>query len=129
MPSAGATPNVMKMAKLLLAVLVLGLILAACGGDGGGGVTLGKKIAFLLPDSQAARYEGKDLPFFQAKLKSMCSDCTIDYRNAHGDTATQLAQAKAALAGGANALVLDPVAAAAAPAIVAQATARHVPLI
>jgi D-xylose transport system substrate-binding protein len=119
----------MKMAKLIPALLVVGLCLAACGGDGGGGVTLGKKIAFLLPDSQAARYESKDLPFFQAKLKSMCSDCTIDYRNAHGDAAAQLTQAKAALAGGANVIVLDPVDATAESAIVAQAKARHVPLI
>ncbi len=119
----------MKMAKLLPALLVAGLCLAACGGDGGGGVTLGKKIAFLLPDSQTARYESKDLPFFQAKVKSMCSDCAIDYRNAHGDAAAQLAQAKAALAGGANVLVLDPVDVTAASPIVAQAKARHVPLI
>src|SRR6266851_3631638 len=111
----------MKMARFVSALFVVALFLGACGGDAGGGVTLGKKIAFLLPDSQAARYERKDLPFFQAKLKSMCSDCTIDYRNAHGDAAAQLAQAKAALGDGANVLVLDPVDATAASAIVAQA--------
>lgn len=119
----------MKMAKLLPALLLIGLCLAACGGGGGGGVTLGKKIAFLLPDSQASRYESKDLPFFQARVKSMCLDCTIDYRNAHGDAAAQLTQAKAALAGGADVLVLDPVDTSAAAAIVAQAKGRRVPVI
>src|SRR5260221_12625311 len=122
MPSAGATPNVMKMAKLLLAVLVLGLILAACGGDGGGGVTLGKKIAFLLPDSQAARYESRDLPVFQAKVKSVCSDCTVDYRIAHGDPATHLTLARPAPAVRAYVIDSEQVNARAASAIAAQPT-------
>ena len=119
----------MKMAKLVPVVLVMGLCLTACGSSNGGGVTLGKKIAFLLPDSQAARYESKDLPIFEAKVKSMCSDCTVDYRNAHGDARAQLTQAEAALAGGANVMVLDPVDTGAASAIVAKAKARQVPVI
>lgn len=119
----------MKMAKLVPALLVMGLCLAACGASDGGGVTLGKKIAFLLPDSQTARYESHDLPLFTAKLKSVCADCTVDYRNAHQDAAAQLTQAEAALAGGANVLVLDPVDGAAASAIAAKAKARNVPLI
>jgi D-xylose transport system substrate-binding protein len=117
------------MAKLVPALLVVGLCLVACGTSNGAGVTLGKKIAFLLPDAQAARYETKDVPIFEAKVKSVCSDCTIDYRNAHGDASAQLTQAQAALSGGANVLVLDPVDATAAAAIVAKAKARHVPVI
>jgi D-xylose transport system substrate-binding protein len=117
------------MAKLLPALLVAGLCLAACGGGDGVGVTLGKKVAFLLPDSQTARYESQDLPLFEAKLKSMCSDCTVDYRNAHQDAAAQLTEAQAALAAGADVLVLDPVDGAAAATIVARAGARHVPVI
>ena len=117
----------MKMAKLVPVLLLAGLCLAACGG-GGGGVTLGKRVAFLVPD-QAARYESKDLPLFQAKLKSMCSDCTVDYRNAHQDAAAQLTQAEAALAAGANVLVLDPVNPATASVIAARAKARQVPVI
>jgi D-xylose transport system substrate-binding protein len=119
----------MKLAKFVPALVVVGLCLAACGGNDGAGVTLGKKIAFLLPDSQSARYESKDLPLFEAKLKSMCSDCTVDYRNANQDASTQLTQAEAALANGANVLVLDPVDDAAASAIVAKARARKVPVI
>jgi D-xylose transport system substrate-binding protein len=110
------------MAKLVPALLVVGLCLAACGGSGSTGVTLGKKIAFLLPDSQ-------DVPLFTAKLKSMCSDCTVDYRNANQDASTQLTQAQSALAGGANVLVLDPVDGAAAASITAKAKARNVPVI
>jgi D-xylose transport system substrate-binding protein len=119
----------MKMARLVPTVLLIAMFLAACGGSTAGGVTLGKKIAFLLPDTQAARYESKDVPIFTAKVKSMCSDCTVDYRNAHGDASTQLTQGEAALAGGANVLVLDPVDATAGAAIVAKARVRQVPVI
>jgi D-xylose transport system substrate-binding protein len=119
----------MKLAKLVPVFVVVGLCLTACSGSDGAGVTLGKKIAFLLPDSQTARYESKDVPLFEAKLKSMCSDCTVDYRNAHQDASTQLTQADAALAGGATVLVLDPVDGATASAIVAKAKARKVPII
>ena len=119
----------MNLAKLVPALVVVGLCLTACGPSDGAGVTLGKKIAFLLPDSQAARYESKDVPIFEAKLKSMCSDCTVDYRNAQGDASAQSTQADAALAGGANVLVLDPVDATVSAAIVAKAKTRQVPVI
>jgi len=119
----------MKLVKVVPALVVVGMLLTACGGSGSTGVTLGKKIAFLLPDSQAARYANQDVPLFTAKLKSMCSDCTVDYRNANQDAATQLTQAQAALAGGANVLVLDPVDGATASNIAAKAKARQVPVI
>jgi D-xylose transport system substrate-binding protein len=119
----------MKMARFVPALFVVALCVAACGGSAASGVTLGKKIAFLLPDSQATRYETKDVPIFEAKIKGMCSDCTVDVRNAHGDASAQLTQAGAAVASGASVLVLDPVDATAASAIVAGAKARHVPVI
>ena len=119
----------MKLTKSIPALMVMGLCLMACGASTSNGVTLGKKIAFLLPESQSARYESKDLPIFKAKILSICSDCTVDYQNAHQDAATQLKQAEAALAGGVNVLVLDPVDASAAAPIVAKARARHVPVI
>jgi D-xylose transport system substrate-binding protein len=119
----------MKMARFVPALFVVALCVTACGGGAASGVTLGKKIAFLLPDTQSTRYETKDVPIFEAKIKGMCSDCTVDERNAHGDAAAQLAQAGAALAAGANVLVLDPVDPSAASPIVAKAKARQVPVI
>jgi D-xylose transport system substrate-binding protein len=119
----------MKMAKFVPGLLLIAVCLVACGGSAGPGVTLGKNIALLLPDSQAVRYETQDAPLFAAKVKSLCSDCTVDYRNAHGDSSGQLTQAEAALAGGANVIVLDPVDPAAASSIVAKAKARQVPVI
>jgi D-xylose transport system substrate-binding protein len=119
----------MKLVKVVPALVVAGILLTACGGSGSPAVTLGKKIAFLLPDSQAARYASQDVPLFTAKLKSMCSDCTVDYRNANQDASAQMAQAQAALAGGADVLVLDPVDGATASNIAAKAKARQVPVI
>src|SRR5216684_1018000 len=74
--SAVAALHVMKMARFVPALFVVALCVTACGGGAASGVTLGKKIAFLLPDSQATRYEAKDVPIFEAKIKGMCSDCT-----------------------------------------------------
>jgi D-xylose transport system substrate-binding protein len=119
----------MKMARFVSTLFVVALCATACGGGAASGVTLGKKIAFLLPDSQTTRYETSDVPIFTAKVKGVCSDCTVDAQNAHGDASVQLSQAEAALAGGANVLVLDPVDATTASTIVARAKARHVPVI
>jgi D-xylose transport system substrate-binding protein len=119
----------MKMARFVSTLFVVALCATACGGGAASGVTLGKKIAFLLPDSQTTRYETSDVPIFTAKVKGVCSDCTVDAQNAHGDASVQLSQAEAALAGGTNVLVLDPVDATTASTIVARAKARHVPVI
>src|SRR5258708_1280863 len=95
--SAVAAPHVMKMARFVSALFVVAVGVTACGGGAASGVTLGKKIAFLLPDSQSSRYETRDAPIFEAKIKGMCSDCTVDYRNAHGNAPAQLPQPKTAL--------------------------------
>jgi len=118
----------MKFARIT-ALLVVALSLAACGGGVASQVVPGKKIAFLLPESTSPRYENQDRPLFQAKLESVCGDCTVMYRNANGDAAAQRQQADYVLGAGANVLVLDPVDASSASAIVSAATRRHVPVI
>ncbi|WP_437485247.1 substrate-binding domain-containing protein [Sorangium sp. So ce1014] len=69
----------------------------------------GVKIALLLPESKTARYESKDRPFFEAKVKALCPDCQILASNANQDASQQQAQAEAALTNGASVLVLDAV--------------------
>ena len=99
------------------AALFLGLSgLAACGandaqsgGDGGSGGSGGKTIALLLPESKTTRYEAFDRPLFEAKVKELCSDCTVDYYNADQDEAKQQQQVDSALSKGAKVIVLDPV--------------------
>jgi D-xylose transport system substrate-binding protein len=108
-----------------LLVTALTFVAAGCGGGGGGG----KKIALLLPESGTARYESQDRPHFTSKVKDLCSDCDVLYSNAGQDAARQQQQAEAALTKGADVLVLDPVDAGSAGAIVKKAKAQSVPVI
>src|SRR5919199_2814230 len=120
---------------------VFALALAACGGDddsggggGGGGSSSGGgggggSIALLLPESKTARYESQDRPNFEKKVKALCSDCKIIYSNADQDAAKQQQQAEAAITKGAKVLVLDPVDAASAGAIVNRAKQSQIPII
>jgi D-xylose transport system substrate-binding protein len=122
-----------------MAAGVIALGLSACGGDdddsgaadtagssGGGG---GGKIALLLPETQNARYETKDKPLFEAKVKELCPDCEVLYSNADQDASKQQSQAEAAITNGAKVLVLDAVDAASAQSIVSQADAKGVAVI
>ncbi len=124
-----------KVTALLAAVALLAsLALAACGDDddsgssdsGGGG---GESIALLLPESKTARYESQDRPNFEKKLKAECPDCELIYSNADQDPSKQQQQAEAAITKGAKVLVLDPVDAASAGAIVARAKQSDIPVI
>jgi D-xylose transport system substrate-binding protein len=120
----------------MLAATVMALAIAsvACGSSNngttgtssGGG---GQKIALLLPETKTARYESQDRPLFEAKVKSLCSDCSVLYSNADQDAAKQQQQAEAAITNGAKVLVLDPVDAAAAASIVIKAKQQNIPVI
>jgi D-xylose transport system substrate-binding protein len=123
-----------RTAWLGVTVAAVALLAAACGNSssgGGGGSSSGgaKKIALLLPESKTTRYEAQDRPQFEAKVRSLCSDCQILYSNANQDAATQQNQADAALTNGAKVMVLDPVDSASAAAIVSKAKAQNVPVI
>jgi D-xylose transport system substrate-binding protein len=129
----------------VIAAAALTFGVAACGDDnndnsssstGSGGAASttaksggAKKVALLLPESKTARYESQDRPLFTAKLKAICPDCQLIYSNADQDAAKQQQQAEAALTQGANVLVLDPVDAASAAAIVNRAKQSKVPVL
>jgi D-xylose transport system substrate-binding protein len=123
----------------VIAVLVAAMALAACGddddegGDGGGGSEGGGggggSIALLLPESKTARYESQDRPNFEKKVEELCADCEIIYSNADQDAAKQQQQAEAAITQGAKVLVLDPVDAASAGAVVQRAKQSQIPVI
>src|SRR5438874_11883185 len=106
------------------AFLAVGFTLAACGGGASNQVVPAKKVALLLPDASNARYETQDRPLFQAKLRSLCQDCQVIYRNANGDSAAQLQQAEYPLGAGVGVLVLDPVHAGPAAVILSRAANR-----
>jgi D-xylose transport system substrate-binding protein len=117
------------LARLLVAfgaLLASAAVAIGCGGDNGGG---GPTIALLLPENQTPRYESADRPYFEDEVDRLCSDCEILYSNATEDAAKQQGQAEAALTQGADVLVLDPVDAASAAAIVQKAKQQDVPVV
>jgi D-xylose transport system substrate-binding protein len=121
-----------------VALASVALVFAACGSDdnnssssssGSSGSSESKKIALLLPESKTTRYEAQDRPLFTAKLKALCPNCKLIYSNADQDASKQQTQAEAAITQGANAIVLDPVDAASAAAIVNRAKQSNIPVI
>jgi D-xylose transport system substrate-binding protein len=115
--------------RIAAVLIAAALALAGCGsmpdepaaGDG--------TIAFLLPESKAARYESTDRPSFEQTVAERCASCHVLYANADQDAARQLQQAESVLTQGAGVLVLGAVDATAAIAIVEMARARGVPVI
>jgi D-xylose transport system substrate-binding protein len=115
--------------KGVLAVLIVAAAALIAAGCGSSSSSSSPKIALLLPESKTARYESHDRPDFEAKVKELCSKCQIIYSNANQDPAAQQSQAESALTQGAKVLVLDPVDAASAHAIVVKANQQKVPVI
>ena len=89
------TQTQMRALLVALAALFAALAIGACGdddddgGDSGGDEGGGGTIAFLLPETQTARYEALDKPLFEAKVEELCPDCEIQYQNADQDPAKQ----------------------------------------
>lgn len=114
------------LAPSLLAVAVLISVMGVavgCGGDSKGGT-----IALLLPE-QGVPVLRQDYREFEKKVEALCSGCTVVYRDAEGGAGNQLAQAEAALAQGAEVLVIDPVEPEAASEVVQKANLQKVPVV
>jgi len=114
-----------RIGVALAVLLASSLIAVGCGGGGNGG----PKIAYLLPENETPRYEAHDRPEFEENVEDECEDCEILYNNATGDASKQQSQAEAALTQGAEVMVLDPVDAKSAAAIVEKAKAQDVPVL
>jgi D-xylose transport system substrate-binding protein len=118
--------------RRLLAVAVAGAIaavgLAACGGGDDSSSGSGS-IAFLLPETQTARYETQDKPLFEQKVQELCPDCDILYQNADQDPAKQQQQVEAAVTEGVDVIVLDPVDSTSAAGLVTRAKQADIPVI
>ena len=130
----------LKSMTCLLAVGVAGAItLTACSSNGssssasaegtGGAKSASYSIGLLLPETDVPRYETKDKPYFEEKLKELCSSCKFLYANANSSASTQQQQAESMLAQGANVLVVDPYDGVAAASIVSAAKAKNVPVV
>ena len=98
-------------------------------GGGGGDASGGHRIGLLLPETAVARYEGKDKPYFEAKLAEICPDCELLYANANSDAGRQQDQANSFLTQGVDVLVVDPYDGEAAASIVNAAEQVDVPVV
>ncbi|MFC7362460.1 substrate-binding domain-containing protein [Nocardioides astragali] len=120
-------------ASLTLVALAASLSLTACGSDSdassGNGADDSYKIGLLLPETAVARYDGKDKPYFEAKLKELCPDCEFLYANANSDAGEQNDQANSFLSQGVDVLVVDPFDGKAAASIVNSAEQVDVPVV
>ena len=129
----------MKRTRLLLlslAVVGAAVALGACGSDDStssdstsAGSGEGGKIAFLLPETQTARYETQDKPLFEQKVGELCPDCEILYQNADQDPTKQQSQVEAAVTEGVDVIVLDPVDSTSAAGMVTRAQQADIPVI
>jgi D-xylose transport system substrate-binding protein len=120
--------------KLIILMLALALGIAACGDDDettdGGGTEGGSgTIAFLLPETQTARYESQDRPLFEQAVERLCPDCDIFYQNADQDPTQQQSQVEAAITEEVDVLVLDPVDSSTAAGMVTRANQANIPVI
>jgi D-xylose transport system substrate-binding protein len=121
-----------------VAVCAAAIGIGACGSDSSddssstsadsGGSASGK-IAFLLPETQTARYETQDKPLFEAKVQELCPDCEILYQNADQDPTKQQSQVEAAVTEGVDVIVLDPVDSTSAAGMVTRAQQADIPVI
>jgi D-xylose transport system substrate-binding protein len=103
----------MRRVVIGTAAVSMALTLSACGkagdkkDDSGGSGSGAKSIGLLLPDSVTTRYEKFDKPFFEAKVKELCSGCTVQYANAAGSAATQAQQVSSMITKGVKVLVIS----------------------
>ncbi len=126
---------------LMTAILLFTLLLSACGSanNGGSSPTTNspggkdcKKIGISFPETNTSyRWDNQDKPLLIGALKSSLglTDSQILYNNANGNAATQLTQAQEELTEGACLLIVAPVDAKSASAIVSRAKAKNVPVI
>ncbi|KUL43351.1 sugar ABC transporter substrate-binding protein [Streptomyces regalis] len=90
----------------------MALSIAACGKagddkDDSGSTSDSKSIGLLLPDNVTARYEKFDRPYFQDKVKELCSDCDVQYANAAADPAKQAQQMSSMVTKGVKVIVIS----------------------
>jgi D-xylose transport system substrate-binding protein len=127
--------TLMRRAAVPVLVSALALTAAACGkagdddNDSGSGDKGGKSIGLLLPDSVTARYEQFDRPFFEAKVKELCDDCTVSYANAGADAAKQAQQVSTMVTKGVKVIVISAQDSAAIKSSIEAATKKGVKVI
>lgn len=110
------------------------LLVSACGsGDsddaGNGGDSGPKLVYFMAPNTTPTRYIQQDGPAFEKAIKALDPSVEVKFVNAGGDSNQQLAQANAAIAAGAKALVVVAADPNTSAGLLQQAELANVPVI
>ncbi|MFE3033890.1 sugar ABC transporter substrate-binding protein [Streptomyces canus] len=127
----------MRRAAVTVAISALAVSVAACGkaGDKNSGSDSSssgsgsKSIGLLLPDNVTARYEKFDKPYFEAKVKELCSDCDVSYANAAADPAKQAQQMSSMVTKGVKVIVVSAQDSAAIKSSIASAVSKGVKVV
>ncbi|WP_280854062.1 MULTISPECIES: substrate-binding domain-containing protein [unclassified Streptomyces] len=127
----------MRRVAVSVAISALAVSAAACGkaGDDDNGSDSsssgsgGKSIGLLLPDNVTARYEKFDKPYFEDKVKELCSDCTVSYANAAADPAKQAQQMSSMVTKGVKVIVVSAQDSAAIKSSIASAVSKGVKVV
>jgi D-xylose transport system substrate-binding protein len=121
----------LRNAAVVVAAVSTAVAAVSCGA--GAGSTSGggnaPRIGLLLPDATTARWETRDRPLLEKRVKELCADCTIEYANAKNDVATQQEQMDSLITKQVDAIVLVAVDARALGATVKKADAAGIPVI
>lgn len=129
--------TLMRRAAVSVAISALAVSAAACGkaGDDNSGSDSsssgsgGKSIGLLLPDNVTTRYEKFDKPYFEDKVKELCSDCTVSYANAAADPAKQAQQMSSMVTKGVKVIVVSAQDSAAIKSSIASAVSKGVKVV
>lgn len=129
--------TLMRRVAVSVAISALAVSAAACGkagdddnaGDSSSSGSGSKSIGLLLPDNVTARYEKFDKPYFVAKVKELCSDCTVSYANAAADPAKQAQQMSSMVTKGVKVIVVSAQDSAAIKSSIASAVSKGVKVV
>ena len=129
--------TLMRRVAVSVAISALAVSAAACGkaGDDDNGSDSSssgsgsKSIGLLLPDNVTARYEKFDKPYFEDKVKELCSDCTVSYANAAADPAKQAQQMSSMVTKGVKVIVISAQDSAAIKSSIASAVSKGVKVV
>ena len=101
--------RIAKFVSLALVVVPTSFMATTAPAQAANKIVKNPTVAFMMPDVDTARWEGKDTPFFTAAMKAQCPACKVLHYNAKNDAGQQLQQVEAAITAGANVLVICPV--------------------
>ena len=117
----------------------MAVTLAACGkagdkksSDNSSSSSSGSKtgsIGLLLPDSVTTRYEKFAKPYFEAKVKELCSGCDVQYANANANATTQAQQVSTMITKGVKVIVISAQDSAAIKSSIQQAVNKGIKVI